>query len=405
MDFIPSNCKIKHLSCVFQLIVYLCFISTKHVLELHVVSLNVPFPANYGGVIDIFYKIKALSEAGVRVHLHCFDYGRGPQPELDAITTSVTYYPRKTNLGKSISKIPYIVNSRSDAQLLQNLNKNDWPILFEGLHTTYYLNHPTLKNRIKIVRTHNIEHEYYRLLANQEHSVFKKFYYQTEALRLNKYESVLTNASAIASISFNDAHYFASKYGKTFYLPPFHPNSELKCAIGSSDFALYHGDLSVRENIEAALFLVNIFKNQDMKLVIAGRNPSEEILNSVKDFKQFSVIGNPTDKVMSSLLNDAHMHVLPTFQPTGIKLKLINSLYTGRHCIVNSEMVKGTGLEQLCHIADTPDAFISKINKLRPLPFEDKDLIVRKEVLSRHFNNTRNVEILINELEKLQTNS
>ena len=44
----------------------------KTLKELHVVAFDVPYPANYGGVIDIFYKVQALSEAGVKVHLHCY---------------------------------------------------------------------------------------------------------------------------------------------------------------------------------------------------------------------------------------------------------------------------------------------------------------------------------------------
>ena len=34
--------------------------------HLHVIAFDVPYPANYGGVIDVFYRVKALSEAGVR---------------------------------------------------------------------------------------------------------------------------------------------------------------------------------------------------------------------------------------------------------------------------------------------------------------------------------------------------
>ena len=48
--------------------------------HLHIVCLDVPYPVDYGGVFDLFYKIKALSEAGVKIHLHCFEYGRGQQP-------------------------------------------------------------------------------------------------------------------------------------------------------------------------------------------------------------------------------------------------------------------------------------------------------------------------------------
>ena len=42
--------------------------------HLHVISFDVPVPANYGGVIDVYYKLKALHLQGVKIHLHCFEY-------------------------------------------------------------------------------------------------------------------------------------------------------------------------------------------------------------------------------------------------------------------------------------------------------------------------------------------
>jgi hypothetical protein len=50
--------------------------------HLHIISFDVPYPANYGGVIDVFYKLKNLHKAGVKIILHCFEYGRGEQKEL-----------------------------------------------------------------------------------------------------------------------------------------------------------------------------------------------------------------------------------------------------------------------------------------------------------------------------------
>ena len=53
--------------------------------HLHIISFDVPWPADYGGVIDVFYKVKALHDIGVKVHLHCFTYGRQSQDEVKAI--------------------------------------------------------------------------------------------------------------------------------------------------------------------------------------------------------------------------------------------------------------------------------------------------------------------------------
>ena len=64
--------------------------------HLHIIAFDVPYPANYGGVIDVFYRVKALSEAGVKVHLHCFEYGRGEQ-EILKRCHEVKYYKRDTS--------------------------------------------------------------------------------------------------------------------------------------------------------------------------------------------------------------------------------------------------------------------------------------------------------------------
>ena len=119
---------------------------------IHIVSFDVPYPANYGGVIDVFYKLVNLHKAGVKIILHCMEYGRGEQKELEKYCHKVYYYKRKTSFIHQLSPVPYIVKSRSSKELLNNLLLDDFPILFEGLHTCYYLSDKRLKNRFKIYR-------------------------------------------------------------------------------------------------------------------------------------------------------------------------------------------------------------------------------------------------------------
>jgi hypothetical protein len=117
--------------------------------KINIISFNVPYPANYGGVIDVSYKIKALHESGYEIILHCFSYGRLPQPELEKYCTQVFYYKRGSGIKYLFSKLPYIVNTRGNKGLLEQLKSNNYPILFEGLHSCYYLDHPELKERKK----------------------------------------------------------------------------------------------------------------------------------------------------------------------------------------------------------------------------------------------------------------
>ena len=128
----------------------------------HIVSFNVPYPADYGGVIDVFYKLKSLHSLGVKIYLHCFTYGRKEAIELEKYCEKVYYYQRKIGPFYLCNKLPYIVVTRNSKVLLHNLMGIQGPIIFEGLHSCYWIQHSNLRNHYKIVRTHNIEHEYYK---------------------------------------------------------------------------------------------------------------------------------------------------------------------------------------------------------------------------------------------------
>ena len=59
----------------------------------------------------------------------------------------------------------------------------------------------------------------------------------------------------------------------------------------------------------------------------------------------FQSLSNQKD--LDRLFENAHINVLPTFQNTGIKLKLLNTLYQGKFVIANDDMIDHTGLESL----------------------------------------------------------
>lgn len=58
--------------------------------HLHLIAPYIPFPTDFGGAIDVFYRIVALKELGVRIHLHCFEYNRGNQKNLKTIAKKFT---------------------------------------------------------------------------------------------------------------------------------------------------------------------------------------------------------------------------------------------------------------------------------------------------------------------------
>ena len=367
--------------------------------HLHIVTHNVPWPADYGGVIDIFYKIKTLHSLGIKIYLHCFTYdNRTPQVELNKYCEKVFYYQRKKNISRFSFRLPFIVNSRKCEELLINLQKDDYPVLLEGIHSTYYLYSGKLNNRKVVVRLYNAEFEYYHHLAMYEKGLLQKIYFQHESKLLKKYEAKLSKIACIAALSEQDAVLYKDLFDAPdiHYLPAFLPYTLAVCKEGNGCFCLYHGNLSVNENEKAVEWLLeNVFNDLEVPFIVAGRDPSEKIKYLIQQNKHTCLVTNPTDKEMQDLIAKAQIHILPSFNNTGVKLKLLNALFNGRHCLVNSAGVDGSGLDKVCHIAENKDEFRMQVNQLFYQPFTNEAIQKRQGLLQNLYNNETNAQQLI----------
>jgi hypothetical protein len=370
--------------------------------HIHIIAFDIPSPPNYGGVIDVFYRIKALHEIGVKIHLHNFVYGsRKESKELEKYCEKVFYYPRKKWVFDLMN--PYIVSSRSNESLLTNLAKDNAPIFFEALHSCYFLDHPKLKNRVKMVRMHNIEHDYYKLLAEAEPNIIKKIYFTFESILLHRFERKLAHASLIFTISSKDEAQLKQSFGaKVKLLPAFHGNSKVESKLGIGNYCLYHGKLSVAENHQAAMYLVQeVFSKIDIPLIIAGDGIQASLQQAANAYNHIQLMEGLNPEEIDDLILNAHINVLPTFQPTGIKLKLVNVLYKGRFLVVNKAMVAETGVEEACIIADNPQKMADEIKNLMTKSFSAEDLTKRQRVLGQQFDVIRNAQSLLAEINLL----
>ena len=368
--------------------------------NINIVSFDIPYPPNYGGIIDVFYKIKALKNEGVNVHLHCFEYGKGEKWQLEKLCKSVNYYNRNTSFYKHLSCVPYIINSRKSNELVENLLKNDYTILMEGFHTCALLNDKRLDGRTRIYRESNIEHKYYFHLFKSEKKIFKKLFYLLESLKLKNYEKFLKKSDLFLLVSKEDEKYYKNKFQnkKVVYLPSFHENEEVESILGFGDYVLYHGNLSVSENILATEYLIDTFKNIPQKLVIAGLNPSDDLKSKISKYSNIKLVASPNQGEINNLIKNAQINLMVTFQATGLKLKLLNVLFKGRHCLVNSKMLKGTDLNDLCIVQNSKEDFRKSIEQLMNKEFSEKEIQKRKEILSINFSNSENVKKLINNI-------
>ena len=354
--------------------------------RLHIISFDVPLPADYGGAIDVFYRLKALHALGIKITLHCYEYGRGENKDLEKYADLVIYYPRRKRLMDVIDKLPFIVKTRSSRALMRNLLFNNDPILFEGLHTTFMLNDERLKDRIRMVRTHNIEHEYYEGLAKIAKGFRKKFY-QAEAKKLQAYEPRLKFATHIFAIKEDDAFYF-KQYCKNTFLLPACASTDSGASEDTLPYCLFHGNLSVPENEQGLLWLIdNVFDPHNLtnKLKVAGKCPSDTLVKHCAHYN-ITLIANPDDEQMHQLIQQARVHVFYSDQDTGVKLKVVNALRSPGAILANNKMLRGTDFEHLCDETNTPEAYVARINSYMIAPVSEIHLELRKSFLDAHFN-------------------
>lgn len=357
-----------------------------------------PFPANYGGIFEIYHTLRSLHREGIKIHLHCFDYGRGPQPELKRFCESVHYYERHTGHRGFSMRLPYIVSSRANPALLENLKKDNYPILLEGIHTSYFLHQGALKDRKVILRLHNVEHEYYRQQGKQTASPIRKLYFWNESRLLRSYERQLANRCLILTMSEKDAAYYRETLGSTqaAYLPPFIGWDFPLCQEGVGHFVLYHGNLGVQENHKVASWLLqDVFNDVEIPFVVAGKDPSPTLEHLAHRQKHTCIVANPSELEMEDLIKKAQIHILPSFTDTGVKFKLLHAVFCGRHIITNDDMVEGTRLDSACHVANAAASFKSILVQLYRKPFTDDEIALREKLLHHYYNNTETARRLI----------
>ncbi len=367
--------------------------------NLHIISLNVPYPVDYGGVYDLFYKLPALQSQEVKIYLHCFEYGRGEQAELKKYCKEVYYYKRNKGYKSLSAKIPYIVSTRRNEELLKRLLKDDYPIFMEGVHCTYPVKDKRFNNRKKFVRIHNVENQYYRQLFSCSHNPLKKIYYLWESRLLKEYEQELVNAAtAFWTVTQKDNLYYRNELHcpSVDYLPLFLPFWEVEYKEGMGSFCLYHGNLEVEENEYAAEWLLkHVFNKSEIPFVVAGKNPSRTLKKLCSARRNTCLVANPSEKELQDMIAKSQINILPSFSNTGIKLKLLNALFNGRHCLVNPLMVEGTGLDELCSIADGTDIIKERVEKLFHQPFTIQEIEARRNLLYDNYDNTINAKQIV----------
>ncbi|MGZ3851699.1 MAG: hypothetical protein ACXVBX_02840 [Flavisolibacter sp.] len=353
----------------------------------HIVSLTAPSPPDYGGAFDLFYKIPALARLGKKVILHYFDYkeGRGHKG-LEPYCIEINQYKRTAFLRSLLKLEPYIVSSRIDGKLIDRLKGDNHPVLLEGIHCAGLL--PYIEKRKILIRVHNDEARYYQQLRHNESNRLKALYFLYEATLLSRFQKQLPKEPYYLFVASTDKESFKSRFSQPnqIFLPCFVPWQKVTSLSGGGKYCLYHGNLSISENINAALWLAkSVFPSTNTPLIIAGKN-ANYLKGRFPANLNVILVNNPTDHELSGLIKNAHINVLPSLNSTGVKLKLIHALFEGRFCFSNQAGVSGSGMDGAVTLLETTSDWIEAIKAVMKSEFTDVMVRERESYLSIYDN-------------------
>jgi len=349
--------------------------------------------------MDIFYCISALQSVGIQIHLHCFRSEKTEQSALCQHCASVNYYDFSHGHKGFSTSLPYIVSSRRNEQLLENLLNDDYPILMEDIHCTYLLNDERFSSRKCFVRLHYVGFKYYSALQKSATSLFKKLYYWNESRLLKKYEQSIAQKATFVAVNHADKLTYQNEFTcpLIFELDPFIPFQEVKSTEGMGSYCFFHGDLGIDANEQAAIWLIKkVFNEIKVPLVISGRNPSNKLIALSHLNNHTCIVPDPSERELQDMIVKAHIQLVPSFIDTGLKIKLLSALYNGKHCVANDIAVAGSGLESACHIGLNSNAFKEIIVQLYHQPFTVDEIGLREKMLLKRFDNHKNALHLAN---------
>lgn len=216
-----------------------------------------------------------------------------------------------------------------------------------------------------------------------------------EALKYKQYDSIIGDFQKIIALSKNEGLYVKNNFllPKTNYIPVFHGNEMVNVSNGFGKYAVYHGDLRMSDNKKAVIELIETFKKINYNLVIAATDNEEFVQKKIKNSNNISFVKIIDFKHLQGILIDAHINIMLSYQQSGTKLKLLNSLYNSRFCLINNNISDDKKLTDLCEYVSTNEELITKVNSLINLPFTDFEK--RKSVLDSYMNDTLNAKLLL----------
>jgi glycosyltransferase involved in cell wall biosynthesis len=346
-----------------------------------IVTFDLPFPDDYGGVKDVWGKIKFFQQFDYQIDLVAVYQDKSrllPFEEYNnrykIFNTYCCFEQKLKPLDLlSIKPVSMVYRKLSSVNLelcRQQLNRHYDFILVEHLKTleTYLSLKPYISADKVFLRVHNIESKHFQYFAIQEKTnLLKSWSYWVESFKykwIEKNINLLSIFDRLLFISETEADSNNDK-SKTQVLRPYVQLEKIASIdndfLNRDNFILYVGNLDLPDNKSSAIDIVRqlepLLKKNVVNLVIAGKltKPDNLFLKSISNTPNLKFVFNATSEELYDLYYRAKIFFNYSLNLSGVKLKLFEAFAFGLPTLSNQIGYIGSGLEDSVFDVDRLD--------------------------------------------------
>jgi glycosyltransferase involved in cell wall biosynthesis len=267
-------------------------------------------------------------------------------------------------------------------KLIETLRQEEFDIVhIESLYMSPYI--PLIRkhsNAKILMRLHNIEHQIWERLADNERNPFLKLAYRINTKQLKRVEHrLLHEVDGYMSISEPDYRYFHETAPEVpgivipFGIDVDNYDMEDDDYIATDQPALFHlGSMNWGPNVEGIEWFLDevwpeiLTAHPNLTFALAGHNIPEKI--RTRHDKNVTVVGAVPNA--NEFMMEYDIMVVPLLSGSGIRIKIVEAMALGRVVITTTIGAEGLDVQDGKHlfIANTPEEFVMVINKCVAMP-------------------------------------
>lgn len=359
-------------------------------MRLAVICNETPYPPIHGGRVDVLRRLQAFHKQGVKIAqliIWCGDSDLAGQraalsenlggivEEFTLLGISRAWHSRLKRLPRLLFNSLYVatrdVNASKLDRLVEAARIADVNAVFlDGLFGGKLALAVSAKLQVPLFyRSHNVEHTYLRQQSRVAKSFRSKLIHWLACRNVAAFErQVITRSSLVFDISIEDMTYWKSQgFHNVVWVPPICDPLPLSVNQLKKRDVAFLGNLFMPNNVQGLRWLLEsvwplvIKKSVGATLRVAGSNPVDELTQACANSPNVELVSNV--RVVSDVYDAALVMVNPVLVGSGVNMKALEFLDTGKPVISTSQGVRGLPIEHkaLFQLADSAPDFASAI--------------------------------------------